>query len=142
MSIGVQTVGAEELRSWRKRLPRGWRRAVSKPLVLSQPSAPVERTGPDGAVLETPKPKPLTPAQTYDAVLTHVLLNAKKSREDFQAMIRQLRTWNPTLIAHLTDEQAAAMLETEWKRKVQEAVARVYHKQGRGRELQIRIGGG
>lgn len=142
MATGVRTVGAEDLRSWRKRLPHGWRRAVSNPQVQSRPSAPVELAGQDGGVLETPRPKPLTPAQTYEAVLAHVLVNSKKSREDFQAMIRQLRTWNPTLIAHLTDEQATVMLETEWKRKVQEAVARVYHRQGRERELQIRIGGG
>jgi len=93
-----------------------------------------------GGVFQMPTLKPLPPEQTYERVVGQILSSAKRSREDFQAMVKMMRHTNPTLIQHLTDEQAAEKLETEWKRKVREAVQRVYHQQGRSAELTHRVG--
>jgi hypothetical protein len=56
-------------------------------------------------------------------------------------MVKVLRAANPWQIAHLTDEQAAEMLEDGARKNVEAAVKRAFVKLGRGRELQIKVGG-
>jgi len=130
-------VSQDDLASWRRKLPRGWQRAAAEGRRRRRPDA--ERVGEDAAAFTVAVPRPLPPEQAHEQVYRQVLGNARKSREDFQATVRQLRKWTPSLISHLTDEQAAEMLETEYGRRVEESVRRVYHRQGRAHELAIRI---
>ena len=129
-----------ELAAWRQRLPRGWQRAVSQPRRRRVGSSPAVRVGDDAAAFDVPVSTPqVSPAEAHEQVLAHLSRNALKSRDDFMAAVHQMRTTTPTLISHLTDEQAAEMLQREYDRRVQEAVQRVYHRAGRSRELAIRI---
>jgi len=66
---------------------------------------------------------------------------SQSSRQDYLNMVRLLRVSNPWLISHLTDEQAAAMLEDGARRKAEQAVTRVFQRTGRAAELQIKTGG-
>lgn len=133
----MRAVGQQELQAWRRRLPKGWQRAVSRPYSKPRPAA--ERVGENTAILEVEAERRLPPDQAHRMVMDGLTRGAFRSREDFQAAVRQLRKWNPTLISHLTDEQAGRMLEEQWNRQVQEQIQRVYRQRGRGRELQIRI---
>jgi len=133
----VRLIGGDELAAWRKQLPKGWQRAVSRPLQARRP--PGTRVGDDAGSFEVDVHKPLSPTEAHAQVLGHLQSSALRNREDFQAAVRQLRKWSPSLISHLTDEQAAQLLEEQWNLKVREAVQRVYHRTGRARELTIRI---
>jgi len=102
-------------------------------------SSPAVRVGDDAAAFDVVSTPKVGPAAAHESVLTHLLGSARKSRDDFRASVAQMRKFNPSLISHLTDEQAAEMLEREYNRRVQEAVQRVYHRTGRSDELAIRI---
>lgn len=133
----MRPVGTDELQAWRRRLPKGWQRAVSTPRSAPRPHA--ERVGENTALLEAEPLRPARPEQAYEQVMDGLRRNAFRSRQDFQIAVAQLRKWTPHLIQHLTDEQASRMLEEQWRLKVQEAVQQVYRRQGRAHELQIRI---
>ena len=133
----MRVVGGDELTAWRRRLPKGWQRAVSKP--LRTPKPPGDRVGEDAGSFSLDVQKPVPPADVHAQVLDRLRRGAFRSREDLQAAVAQLRKWSPTLIAHLTDAQAAQMLEEQWNRQIQEAVSRVYRRTGRAHELTIRI---
>lgn len=130
-------IGPDGLQAWRRPLPKGWQRAVSSPRKKLRPHA--DRVGEDTAVLEAEPLRKAAPEEAYGQVLDRMRRQAFRSREDFQAAVRQLRKWNPQLIAHMTDEQAARTLEEQWRRQLEESVQRVYRQRGRDRELQIRI---
>jgi hypothetical protein len=133
----VKALSPQELREWRRKLPKGWQRAVSP--ALSAPRPPAETVGDKAGALEVPITRRQGPVEAHKQVLDGMRRNAFRSREDFQAAVRQLRKWSPGLIAHLTDEQAAQQLEDQWDRSVREAVQRVYRQRGRGDELVIRL---
>ena len=133
----MRQVNAEELAAQRRALPRGWQRGMSSTRRRPMPRGiPV---GEDAAELSAPTPRPVPPAETHRGLLEHLVRTARRSREDFQASVRQLRQWNPTLISHLTDEQAGRLLEDQYDRLLREATNRVYQRTGRSRETQIRI---
>jgi hypothetical protein len=132
-------VSQDELRRWRSKLPRGWQRAVSTPKTRIKERG--QRVGEDAAQFDTPVFKPQGPKETHEQVVQHLLSNARRSREDFQLAVRGLRVTNPSLIAHLTDEQAVDMLEKGWGERVRQAVTEVYNRTGRSNELKIKIGG-
>lgn len=133
----MRLIGPDELHAWRQRLPKGWQRARSTPHRAVRPQA--ERVGEDAGAFDVPLHQPLSPAEAHTQVMDRLRRGAFASREDLQAAVRQLRKWSPTLVAHLTDAQAAQMLEEQWNRRVQEAVQRVYRRTGRSHELTIRI---
>ena len=133
----MRLIGPDELQAWRRRLPRGWQRARSTPHRAARPQA--ERVGEDAGAFDVALQRPLPPADAHAQVMDRLRRGAFASREDLQAAVRQLRKWSPALVAHLTDAQAAQLLEEQWNRRVQEAVQRVYHRTGRADELTIRI---
>lgn len=134
----MRPVNAEELAARRHRLPRGWQRGVSS--IRRRPGIPPgTAVGEDAGQIDTPTPRPVPPEEAHRRLLDHLIRNARNSRDDFQAAVRQLRKWNPALISHLTDEQAARVLEDQYDRLLRAATTRVYERTGRGRELQIRI---
>jgi hypothetical protein len=133
-------VSRDELASWRRKLPRGWQRAVSTPRRQRRRSSPVEMAGEDAAAFALPELKPLPPGVTYEKVLGHLLNGAKRSRQDFRLAVAQLRKNSPNLIAHLSDEEAAVELEKQYRRAIDAAIRKVYQESGRGHELTIEIG--
>ena len=133
----MRLIGPDELQAWRKRLPRGWQRAQSTPRRAVRPQT--QRVGEDAGAFNVPVEKPLPPGDAYTQVMDRLRRGAFASREDLQAAVRQLRKWSPSLVAHLTDAQAAQMLEDAWRKRVEEAVQRVYRRTGRDNELTIRI---
>ena len=135
----ARRVTQAELAAWRQRLPRGWQRAVSQPRRRRMGSSPAVRVGDDAAAFDVESTPRVGPAEAYEQVASHLGRTMLKSREDFQMAVRQMRKFTPGMISHLTDEQAAEMLEREYNRRVQEAVQRVYHRTGRSDELAIRI---
>ena len=134
-------VGVDELNGWRNRLPKGWQRAISKPVRLVRHNAPAEQVGEDTATFELADPVPQSPRDTFDRTVDLLMTSAKRSRLDFQQALAQFRKWSPGLLANMSDEQAAALLEAETRRKVEEAVRRVYRQKHREHELAITIPG-
>jgi len=131
-------VSSEELRTWRRRLPRGHQRGVAQ-RARSLPR--VSSSQGDTASLSVPAARRATPRETYQRTLDHLMRWSQSSRQDYLNMVRLLRVSNPWLISHLTDEQAAAMLEDGARRKAEQAVTRVFQRTGRAAELQIKTGG-
>lgn len=134
----VRLVTPDELRKRRSRLPRGHQRGIAtKARILPQ----AHTVGDDAAVMTVPVAQRITPRETYDHMVDYLLKWSRTSRLDYMNMVRMLRTTNPWQIAHLTDEQAADMLEDGARRKAEESVKRVYRRLGREHELQIIVGG-
>jgi hypothetical protein len=136
----ARVISADELKGWRRKLPRGWQRAVSKPHSGKHERAEAT-VGEDTAVFTTPTFKPVPPAQAAAEVAAHLRLWATRSREDFQVAVAAVRAQNPKLLEGLSDEQAMVMIQRTWDDAVRIAVAKVYNETGRGHELAIKIGG-
>jgi hypothetical protein len=137
----VRYLTGDELRKWRRTLPRGSQRAVAQGSRPYPPAAEPTADG-SGAVMSPPSRLPAaTPRETFERTFDQIWGWAHKSKDEYLAMVRVMRTANPWQIAHLTDEQAAAMLEDGARKNVEAAVKRTFHKLGRGRELQIKTGG-
>jgi len=137
----VRHLSQEELRDWRRNFPRGWQRA-SYTIQRSPDKSGEQVEMVDGAAqVPSVAPKPSTPTESYEMAKAHYTKHMKRSRHDYQVMVRALRTTDPGLIDHLTDAQAAAQLESAWDRKIRASIERVYHRLGRERELQIKTGG-
>ena len=136
----LRAVAPEELAAWRRKLPRGWQRAVSRPVSKRRVSVDTELVGEDSAVFTTPVPQVRPARQTYEQVVDLLMGQAKRSRGDFRQALAQMRKWSPGLLAEVSDERAAVMLEEATRQRVEEAVRRVFREQGRDAELAIRIG--
>ena len=136
----LRVVAPDELAAWRRRLPKGWQRAVSRPVSKRRPSVHTELVGEDAAEFTTPVPQAQQPRQTYEQVVDLLMGQAKRSRGDFRQALAQMRKWSPSLLTEMSDEQAAVVLEQVTRAKVEEAVRRVFREQGREAELVIRIG--
>jgi hypothetical protein len=91
--------------------------------------------------MEVESLRPATPRQAFQATLDQILRWGQASKDEYLQLVKAMRVTNPWQIAHLTDEQAADMLEDGARRKAEESVRRVYHRLGRSRELQVKIGG-
>ncbi len=135
-----RSIPPEDLRQWRQTLAKGHQRAVGQPARQKRMAHPVEQVG-DAAMFETDDFKPVDPRTAKERMEQQILGWGKKSRENFQILAQQLRAAQPALTAHLTDEQIAEKLEREWDEKVRASVARVYHRNGRADELQIKTAG-
>jgi hypothetical protein len=132
---------SDELREWRRTLPRGSQRAVAQGSRPYPPAAEPLADG-SGAVMSPPsRPPAATPRETFERTFDQIWGWAHKSKAEYLAMVKVLRAANPWQIAHLTDEQAAEMLEDGARKNVEAAVKRAFVKLGRGRELQIKVGG-
>ena len=136
----ARLVSKDELKDWRRRLPRGWQRAVSKPRRGKHQPADAQIGG-NAGVLEMPQYRPVPPAQAAAEVAEHLRLWATRSRDDFQVAVAAVRAQNPKLLEGLSDEQAMVMIQRTWEDAVRIAVAKVYNETGRGHELAIKIGG-
>jgi hypothetical protein len=135
----ARLISKDELHDWRRRLPRGWQRAVSRAKSGRHQRAE-QRIGADTAVLSTPVFTPVGPAEAARQTAEHLRLWATRSREDFQVAVAAVRAQNPKLLEGLSDEQALVMIQRTWADAVGRAVAKVYNESGRGHELAITIG--
>lgn len=138
--MSIRVVGSDELATWRKKLPRGWQRAVALRRPTRHSDAGVEAVWDDSAAFTVPDPKPQPSEVAYETVVNLLIDAAKRSRVDFRKALAQLRKYNPTLLVGVSDEQAAVQLEAEYRRQVEQSIRKVFAEQKRDKELVVRIG--
>lgn len=140
----IEPLVGEQVQEWRESIgdqtKKGWQRAQATRLPPPQPAGEGLTVAGNTATFQHPDFRQRSPQEVYEMSRRHIMSQMRRSRDDFQLMVRQLRNAT-SLIDHLTDEQALELLEQEWDKKLRRSLAKVYPKLGRGKELTVKTGG-
>ena len=120
-------ISQEEIKRWRKRLPKGWVREFNTATTVGL--EPADPDGDDRVAFEKPSAKvtqPLPPRQVADDVFGQVWEWASKNRDNFRLLAQIVRHNNPSAFGHLTDDQLAEHLEQHAREAARKATRTVY----------------
>jgi len=127
MTVLTRDLTTGELRELRERFEAG----RAEGAVMPAPPPRPEQSAP------LPDLKPQAPDVVYRQMMAHLQKWARASKAEWMIAMGLFRKENPTMVAHMTDEQLMLMLQSKIERAIKEA----YGSMGRGRELQIKTGG-
>lgn len=110
-------------------LRRDWEEGRTRGAVL--PAAPPVPSEP------LPEFTPQSPDVVYRQMMDHLQKWARASKRDWMVSLELFRKHNGTAVAHMTDEQLMLMLQD----KIEVSIRDAYGRMGRGKELQVKVGG-
>ena len=141
MTGPFKEVPKDDLKAWRRSIrdpdKRGWQRGV----YTKKPAAPAVDHEGDEATVTTTEFTPASPREVFNRSIEHHMTHFKRSPEDFQLMIQKLRLTHGDMLAHMSNEEAARLLEDVWMDKIEASLKKVFAKLGRDRELKINLDG-
>ena len=137
----VRVATPEELKEWRKDLPKGKKRGVWTESTPSSPKSEGFSSDGDEGSFVTEAPKPALPGAAAAAGEALVLDSFMRDRDQFAQLVRMIRFSHPKETAHMTDGEIGEFAKTVYREKVRDATTRAYHLLGREKELQIKTGG-
>jgi hypothetical protein len=123
--VATRELSAAELRRLRED------RAAGRVRGATAPSRPTAVSDP------LPEFRPQKPEAVFRQMMDHLQKWARSSKAEWMTALELFRKENPTMVAHMTDEQLMLML----KGKIEQSIKEAYGRMGRGRELQIKTGG-
>lgn len=121
---GWQPIAPDEVKAWRRDLPKGHRREVNTAHTVGLDQADSEG---DAAFVDKPPPPVIDDPRAVVAALKEMAIKwATSSRENAALTIKLMRASNPEAFRHRSDEELLDLIVNHYEQKIQEVTEQVY----------------